>query len=457
MALEPVSTLPESNKYYTQLRVGPYERKNGAFELSTFDPKLIVRLPLPTELRDDTSVSYTNANLETVGDVFNGRQNMVDAAALRGIGSLTQMAMRATSSGINNVLSGRGAAAGALNAAQGALLGAGQALLPPDQISSAIQQSLGAAPNPNPSVQFQGPVLRSFTLTWAFYPKNLQESREIDKLIRRLKARALPSDNSALGSAILNYPHICQLNFFPWDGIGAADEVNGWTPNSIIKIKKCFMENVNANYHAFGTPAFFEGENKYPVTIQLTISFKEIEYLLSKDWDPDGGLAASERTQAPVTTATVITTAANKVVPALGEIVAGTFTAGKDLLFGEVGGTGQTAADVEDNFTEALNDLTPPVEGQTTPTAVITTPGGLGFNGNNTYTVSENSDGKFVLVEQGASTGGGGDGPRVTPDPVTTVFNSISDVRAYLNGKGVFANGTQTQPPPPAAAAEAPE
>ena len=181
MALEPVRTLPESNAYYTRLSIGPYE-KNDAFKQATFTTKLVVQLPLPTEMRDDTTVSYTNVNLETVGDAFLGRnsQQMVNAAVLRNIGNLTTGALSASGRGFTGALTGRGAPAELMGALGGAFMNTVSSLLPAEQVASAIQQKAGAAPNPNPSVQFQGPVLRDFTLSWAFYPKNKEESETIN-------------------------------------------------------------------------------------------------------------------------------------------------------------------------------------------------------------------------------------------------------------------------------------
>lgn len=289
MATPEINTLPDSKKYYTALKVGPYKR-GDKFELSKFAPNFIVHLPLPTELRDDTTVGYTNVNLETVGDAINKSEGLLNAGLLRNTGNILNAALSGTSGGIQSALANKGVGGQIAGALGGGLISSIQSLLPAEQINSAVQQQNGVAPNPNPSVQFQGPVLRDFSFTWAFYPKNKKESEEIDGMIRKLKARALPSFNKGNGQSILEYPHICQLNFYPWDNKGTGD--HGWNEkNSIIKIKRCFMSGVNVNYHAYGTPAFFEGTT-LPVTYQLTINFKEIEYLTSGDWDPS---AAVER------------------------------------------------------------------------------------------------------------------------------------------------------------------
>jgi hypothetical protein len=203
------------------------------------------------------------------------------AAALRNVGNITA----AAGSIINDAQSSFLGAVFRSNAVEQAAAGVGSAigsLFPAEQITSAVQQASGLAPNPNPSIAFQGPVLRDFSYTWAFYPKSKEESEAIDRLIKILKRRALPKNWANKSAAILEYPDMCQLNFYPWDTGGVAPWF--WSNNSILRYKKCVMQGVNANYNPFGTPAFFEGSN-LPVSYQLTISFREIEYMLSHDWE----------------------------------------------------------------------------------------------------------------------------------------------------------------------------
>lgn len=277
-------TQPASNptgsalgKYYTRLRLGKYKRPHP-FEESAWDARLIAYLPLPDQLQDTTSVKYSDTNLEAVGDYINQKNEFGPTLVLRNAGAA-----------ISGLLSS-GAGALATGVTQNQAVGdfaekqIGN-IFPADKINSALQQSLGATPNPNPAVMFQGPSLRNFSFSWSFYPKNAKESQDINNLILKLKARALPTFNNGTNSTILNYPYMCQLNFFPWDQGGNDVSGHGWTDKSIMKIKKCFMDSVNVRYNPFGTPAFFEGTN-LPISYQLTISFKEIEYMTGKDWDP---------------------------------------------------------------------------------------------------------------------------------------------------------------------------
>lgn len=251
--------------YFTKLSIGKYTRPDP-FTPAKWERNKVIILPLPNVLRDDTGVQYDNVNLEIIGDIINSDWT--------GVGAKASMNMAAT------------AAAGLLpNAIGGVLKGSpaqrlGDAL-EADKIASAVQQSMGVAPNPNATVAFTGPELRSFSFSWSLQPRNAAESQKIKDTITLLKKSALPSNTFDGQTSILNYPALTQLNFYPWDMTGNTEW--GWGPDSIIKIKRCFMGAVNVNYAPSNVPAFFEGDHR-PVTTELTIEFREIEYMLANDW-----------------------------------------------------------------------------------------------------------------------------------------------------------------------------
>lgn len=263
-------------KYYVRLTMGKYQRPNP-FKQQYFNPDTIVFLPLPTTLNDSIAIDYSNQKLETVGDFINGA-GAVNSALLRTSGDLMR--------GIGGLVSDTAQAALRAGGAKGLAKGMDNVsnfignLIPAEQITTAVQQELGIAPNPNPTVAFQGPVIREFGYTWGLYPRNKKESEAITRMIKVLKMKALPKQNAG-SPAIIDYPDMCQLNFFPWDEGGTGQW--GWSESSIIRLKKCVITNVKVDYTSHGTPAFFE-DTKLPVSYQLQLEFKEIEYMLSGDW-----------------------------------------------------------------------------------------------------------------------------------------------------------------------------
>lgn len=273
-------------QFFCRLSIGKYERQRP-FTNSEWKPHSSIYLPLPDVLKDSTAVKYGGMDLETVGDFFN--MDFITGVG----GALYRNAGTAISTGVGN-LGGAGLSALIAGATGGKASGVGDKLgaafnkglqntFPGDKIQSAIEQKFGVAPNPNPSVQFQGPQLRDFAFTWTFYPANIDESYKVFNIIKLLKQASLPAQTFSNSGALLNYPDICQLNFFPWDEGGTGNWY--WSKNSIIRIKKCFMSNVDVDYNPSNVPGFFK--NSQPVAIRLTINFTEIEYMLSQDWDSD--------------------------------------------------------------------------------------------------------------------------------------------------------------------------
>lgn len=398
-----ISELNKSLKYYMRIALGRYIRPKPK-ESSKVAYNTHILLPLPGEIRDDTSVNYTNVNLETVGDAINGAGGAAfNAAILRNAGELASMLFSGTKRGFEKVAGAEGASAlrKIVGGTGSALSGMMQSIIPPEQFASAIQQMNGAAPNPNPSVAFQGPVLRDFTMSWVFYPKNKAESQNIDKMIRILKSRALPTYNFENASAVLNYPYVCQLNFFPWDTGGV--EPWGWNPKtSIIKVKKCFMSNVNVNYNAYGTPAFLEGPEGYPATIQLTISFKEIEYLTGGDWDAEfAGIEEGKDGRGKVDGNAAFDSGFNIIGKVGGDILAGLVTNFADRLEELTGpDPGQTAANATRNESALANlkdgqtykfDLNPIIIAEPTTGAVSQT---------NIEIITTFKDGQYIVTQK---------------------------------------------------------
>jgi hypothetical protein len=274
-------------KYYVRLRIGEYKRPTP-FSTSKFQSLETIYLPLPTELRDSTAVGYnSNDNLESVGDLFNGDLvSGLGALGLRNIGSVINDTAKTALQAKLDTLSNFGG--GKLAEAAGKAI---DQVTNPAQLTSAIQQSVGMAPNPNPSVTFTGPNLNQFNLSWTIYPKSASESEGLLEVIKILKRSALPENTISGASAILNYPRMVQINYFPWDS--GSEDSWGWTKNSIIKHKKCVMTRVDVSYTPGGAPGFFH-ETNGPVAATILISFQEIEYMLSQDWEGDDGFGLAD-------------------------------------------------------------------------------------------------------------------------------------------------------------------
>lgn len=273
----------DTSKYYCTLTLMDYERVNP-FEPSPPKNAKFFRLPLPMELRDDLGVSYQNTDLNAIGDMINGAGNVAAGAALRNAGDIAKAGAQGVAGfmqGAGNALGGK--AGGAMNIA--GTVGSKLAnQIDASAVSSAASQGLGVAANPNPSVAFQGPILRDFSMSWTFYPTNAKNSATIQSMIKTLKGAAAAQYSGGGASAVLGYPKLVQLNFYPWDKGGSGP--HSWSNKSIIRLKRCFMASVNASYNAGSAPSFFTDST--PTVTTLSINFKEVEYMLSTDYGTTG-------------------------------------------------------------------------------------------------------------------------------------------------------------------------
>jgi hypothetical protein len=290
-------------KFYCRISLGKYSRPRP-FGDSRFEKTSSIYLPLPDILRDTSSIKYNNTDTQTVGDLFN--LDAVTGVMGFGYRNLGRMGSDFIGKAAGAAVGGAAAAVGGMLGGAANFLDAGaqniaNEMIPADQLQTAIEQSVGKASNPNPSISFAGPSLRSFNLNWTFFPTSKEESDRVFNIIKTLKQAALPSNTFSNSGAILNYPYMCQLNFFPWDstekdfGTGTLNRW-GWTERSILRYKKCVMNSVDVDYNPSNVPGFFK-EGDAPVAIRVSIGFDEIEYMLSGDWESTlGGSTAVEDT-----------------------------------------------------------------------------------------------------------------------------------------------------------------
>lgn len=277
--------VPGSNlgPYYVRLRVYDYKRPN-LFEESAGPVKGHFYLPLPDQLRDDTSIDWSQENLKSMQDAFvSGGGSGFDRVGAAVSGAIIGQGAGTAYDFVRQDIVGNIPFVGS------GLSKLADNLISAEAVNAFVQQSLGAAQNPNPSVIFNGPDLREYQITWTFAPRSEKESNNTRNVIQALKRSALPVPRYQNTMAVLNYPALVQLNFYPWDKDGTGKYEHNKN-KSIIRYKTSVMKSVNVNYAPSNVPSFYAKGN-HPAFIQLSINFKEVEYALSNDW---GGVEAGQ-------------------------------------------------------------------------------------------------------------------------------------------------------------------
>ena len=291
-ASQPISVTPGAGsgttgaKYYSTLRLFKYESPEP-FDNAIETPWYTINLPLPIHLYDNSHTNFAAQDMGAVGDILNAFSSPIGTLASEAYRAVTVAPEMLASAGTAGSMLSKvipippsiSKFIGALNSIPG-----GRQV--PAQLTTAIEQGFGMVSNPNPTIKFTGPALRDFAFTWYFNPKNQQESMNVKKIIQTIKKASLPTYFNGNVSGIMNYPNFCQFNCYPWDQpvseSGHSPNRWGWTENSIIRMKRCFIQSVNVNYNPANVPAFYKDTS--PVVYELSLQMKEIEYVTGETW-----------------------------------------------------------------------------------------------------------------------------------------------------------------------------
>jgi hypothetical protein len=230
-----------------------------------------IMLPIPENLVETTSVTYSKEALNTV----------VGAAADSLAGSVGSIADSSSVGNLLSTLGGRittaatGAGVGALQVLTGAAIGSIQDPTTRSvvgglagQTVSALSALSGITTNPFEVILFKSPEFRRHSFSWNFIPNSLEESQKLQQLIETFKYHSLPGI-SAAGGVFFSYPEILKINFRP------SDEY-------MYKFKPCVIDSVRVNY-APNKPSFVKSSGA-PTAIQFQINLQEIEIMTKADF-----------------------------------------------------------------------------------------------------------------------------------------------------------------------------
>jgi len=225
-------------------------------------PDGMIRLPVPKGIQDKFDMTWTDK-----------KQTPMVGAAVESILELTQGTP--TTGAMENL---GGVASGVLSTIQGfGITQANSALqkipLPEGEKRelSDILQPLGLAVNPFLSVQFEQPTFKTHTFQWKFIPRDPDEAKIINKIIRLFKLSLLPDIAAKSGGTLLEYPNIVHVSFYGVDSY-------------LYRFKPCAITSFTANYAPAATPSFFKGSQNVPTEIEINLGLKEIEFWTKQDF-----------------------------------------------------------------------------------------------------------------------------------------------------------------------------
>lgn len=210
------------------------------------DIAISVALPMPLELPYQDSANWSDDNT-----------------------ALTDLAL-AGAAQIPKVLGGSGS-----KSIVGGLLDAVSAQSAISAARKVGQRSLGIAIQPRKEMYYDGPVFREFTFSWDLSPKNQSESEKIQKMVNVIRLHSYPDrlggENGTFGFEVWKLPSTYKIKF----KLGGSDNTK------IPKIKPCVATSINFNPNKEGQWKSFEDGS--PMSMNLSITFKEIEVITQKD------------------------------------------------------------------------------------------------------------------------------------------------------------------------------
>jgi len=225
----------------------------------TIDRNGTVRLPVPRNLQDSFSVTYSQENLGPgIGALTNA---IVEGSPRAGLEQVPGgLALQFGESAIRRFSNTQGG--GLLSQIAGvAAEGAGAAY-------NAIQSISGVTPNPFQTILFKNPNFKKHQFSWSFIPKSESESEILRRIVETFQYHMLPGI-SKTASIFFTYPGIVRIFLNP-------------NTKYLYKFKPCVVESFSVNYAPNG-PAFYRNTTA-PAALNFNITFQEVELWTKNDF-----------------------------------------------------------------------------------------------------------------------------------------------------------------------------
>ena len=145
-----------------------------------------------------------------------------------------------------------------------------------------LARSTGEIINPNMEILFSDVTVRNFQFAYKLTPRNKYESEQIKLIIRAFKRNMAPQaiGDDGAGDFFLRTPNVFKLRYRS----GSKDHP------FLNKFKQCFLTDMQTTYTGEGVYSTYDDGT--PVSMLLTLSFKEIQPIYDIDYDEFPGTGA---------------------------------------------------------------------------------------------------------------------------------------------------------------------
>ena len=246
-----------------------------------------ILLPIPAQLQDSNNVVYGDSKMNglaaagvsaletTMSDIgaalggggdfdLTGQAEAFSEALRTGFGSNNQSALTNAADLVTKKL-----AAEAVN-----IFGAN---VTPNQL---LARGNGEILNPNMELLFSDVTIRNFRFSFKLTPRNKKEAEQVKLIIRAFKRNMAPQAQGGVANGsqfFLRTPNIFKLRYRS----GNKDHP------FLHKFKQCFLTDMQTTYTADGVYSTYEDGT--PVSMQMDLSFKELQPIYDVDYDTKPG------------------------------------------------------------------------------------------------------------------------------------------------------------------------
>jgi hypothetical protein len=230
---------------------------NLGFARKTSRTKTAIRLFMPDTLAWSYRHGYRDPHLSGIPGAKGGQ-------AIAGAMSMAEDYMQGGTAGVlaNIGTTGRATAGPAVETTLGSLMGDEALAL----------SALGLAVNPQIDVIYDSPTLREFNFEFVFAPRNADEGRQVQQIVKLFKFHSAPE--------MLSEGGVFGRYFVP----PSEFDIEFSVP-TMGKISTCVLQDVTVDYGSSGA-AFYS--DKTPVYTKLLLGFKELEFITKNLIDEQG-------------------------------------------------------------------------------------------------------------------------------------------------------------------------
>ena len=246
-----------------------------------------ILLPIPAQLQDSNNVVYGDSKLnglaaagvEAVGGAMATAGQQIATGGIKDL-DLTKQADD-FSKALRDGLGGEAALSTAADlitkklAAEAVnIFGAN---VTPNQL---LARGNGEILNPNMELLFSDVTIRNFRFSFKLTPRNKKEAEQVKLIIRAFKRNMAPQAQGGVANGsqfFLRTPNIFKLRYRS----GNKDHP------FLHKFKQCFLTDMQTTYTADGVYSTYEDGT--PVSMQMDLSFKELQPIYDIDYDVKPG------------------------------------------------------------------------------------------------------------------------------------------------------------------------